>query len=310
MSESDMLFSITVPGSTANLGPGFDSVGMALSRYLKLSVFQSSDWSFEAESESLAQLPKGTDNLIYQVAKRVADSYGETIPPCHVKVWSDIPLARGLGSSAAAIVAGIELANASLNLQLSDKEKLHFASIEEGHPDNAGASLYGGLVFGLHENEDTHLIHIPEVELDVVVVIPSYEVLTKDARNVLPKEISYKSAVKASAVSNLLVAAFLTKDWQLVGKMMNKDLFHQPYRAMLVPELSKVEHVAMRKGAYGVALSGAGPTVLVLTEKGKGLQLKEQLSPNFPACEIDCLHVPKAGSTVSKGNVTSTTKSN
>ncbi|ALC82247.1 MULTISPECIES: homoserine kinase [Bacillus] len=310
MSESDMLFSITVPGSTANLGPGFDSVGMALSRYLKLTVFESTSWSFEAETESLAQLPKGTDNLIYQVAKRVADSFGETIPACHVKVWSDIPLARGLGSSAAAIVAGIELANTLLNLQLSDKEKLHFASLEEGHPDNAGASLYGGLVFGLHEKEDTQLIHIPEVELDIVVVIPAYEVLTKDARNVLPEEISYKSAVQASAVSNMLVAALLTKNWELAGQMMKKDLFHQPYRSMLVPELSKVDHVAMLKGAYGVALSGAGPTVLVLTETGKGQQMKEQLSQNFPACEIDCLHVPKAGCTVDKGNIIRTTQSN
>lgn len=308
MTEGDMLLSITVPGSTANLGPGFDSVGMALSRYLKLTVYSSAVWSFEAETKSLAELPKGTDNLIYQVAKRVADSFGETLPPCHVKVWSDIPLARGLGSSAAAIVAGIELANTSLNLQLSDQEKLHFASLEEGHPDNAGASLYGGLVFGLHEKEDTQLIHIREVDLDVVVVIPSYEVLTKDARSVLPTEISYKSAVQASAVSNLLVAALLTKDWELAGKMMGKDLFHQPYRATLVPELSKVEQIALPKGAYGVALSGAGPTVLVLTEKGKGLQLKEQISHHFPNCEIDCLHVPKAGSTVTKENVIPTGK--
>lgn len=93
MNEADMLFSVTVPGSTANLGPGFDSVGMALSRYLKLTVFESDKWSFEAETETVANR-RVTDNLIYQVAKRTADLYGKEMPPVHVKVWSDIPLAR------------------------------------------------------------------------------------------------------------------------------------------------------------------------------------------------------------------------
>ncbi|MCP6681654.1 homoserine kinase [Bacillus nakamurai] len=300
MNEADMLFSITVPGSTANLGPGFDSVGMALSRYLKLSVYRSGEWGFSPETETVAGIPAGTDNLIYQVAKRTADRYNEELRPVHVKVWSDIPLARGLGSSAAAIVAAIELADELCGLQLSERDKLHLASLEEGHPDNAAASLTGGLVIGLHEEEETHIVRVPDADIDVVAVIPFYEVLTRDARDVLPKQLPYRNAVKASAVSNLLIAAIMSKDWMLAGKMMSKDLLHQPYRAMLVPELPKVEHVAELKGVYGTALSGAGPTILVLTEKGKGEELKQQLSLNFPHCEIAALTVPREGSVIER----------
>lgn len=295
MSEASMLFSITVPGSTANLGPGFDSVGLALSRYLKLSVYDHDSWLFEAETDVVSGIPSGTDNLIYQTAKKVADDFGKTLPPVYVKVWSDIPLARGLGSSAAAIVAAIELANQLLELNMTDDQKLFYASEVEGHPDNAGASLFGGLLIGLHEEDKTHAVKVQHVDVDVVVVIPFYEVLTKDARDVLPEDFSYKHAVSASAVSNVLVAALMTQNWPLVGEMMNKDLFHQPYRTMLVPELSKVEHVASLKGAYGTALSGAGPTILTLVEKGKGEALKEQLAQNFPHCEVDLLTVPVEG---------------
>lgn len=112
-------------------------------------------------------------------------------------------------------------------------------------------------MIGLHEEDETHIVRVAEANIDVVAVIPFYEVLTRDARDVLPKELPYRHAVKASAVSNLLVAAIMSNDWALAGKMMRKDILHQPYRAMLVPELSKVEHAAEMKGAYGTALSGA-----------------------------------------------------
>ncbi|AGN37795.1 homoserine kinase [Bacillus paralicheniformis] len=305
MTEADMLFSVTVPGSTANLGPGFDSVGMALSRYLRLSVFPHDEWRFEAETEVVAGIPEGTDNLIYQVAKRTAAHFGKDLPPSLVKVWSDIPLARGLGSSAAAIAAAIELANELADLKLSDREKLHFASLEEGHPDNAGASLFGGLVIGLHEEDETEMVSMKDIDLDVVVVIPFYEVLTKDARDVLPESLSYPKAVEASAVSNMLVAGLMAKDWKLVGRMMQKDLFHQPYRRALVPELSKVEHEAGKNGAFGTALSGAGPTILSFIEKGKGDALRDQLASKFPHCEVDCLHVPDTGIIVERKSVNS-----
>ncbi|WP_191560280.1 homoserine kinase [Metabacillus idriensis] len=295
--EGDML-KIKVPGSTANLGPGFDSVGLAVNRYLELSVTPSKKWTFVPLSHEMRGIPRNEENLIYQVAKRVASSYESSLPACTVEVWSDIPMARGLGSSAAAIVAGVELANELCSLQLSMKEKLHLASIIEGHPDNAGASLYGGLVVGLHQEQETELVAVHEVDVDLVVVVPPYELYTKDARDVLPGYLEYSGAVEASAVSNVLVAAVLQNNWALAGKMMQKDLFHQPYRGTLIKELSKVTEAAMVAGAYGAALSGAGPTVIAFAARGKGKTLAKLLKSQFPKCEVEELLPVLEGSNV------------
>jgi homoserine kinase len=298
--KEDGMLKIVVPASTANLGPGFDSIGLAVSRYLILEVRMADEWKFVPHSSEVEAIPTGTDNLIYQVAAQVAQTYGCTLPSCLVDVYSDIPFTRGLGSSAAAVVAGIELANELADLSLSLEQKMRFASCYEGHPDNVGASLYGGLVIGSHRRQGTDVVHVPNVELDLVAVIPSYELETKKARSVLPQMLAREDAVEASAVSNVLVAALLTKRWELVGKMMACDLFHQPYRKEFVPQLSLVEKLATQYGAFGVALSGAGPTVLAFAEPGKGMKLKEKLAPHFPDCAVEWLTVEQKGSQVYK----------
>jgi homoserine kinase len=298
--KEDGMLKIVVPASTANLGPGFDSIGLAVSRYLILEVRMADEWKFVPHSSEVEAIPRGTDNLIYQVAAQVAQTYGCTLPSCLVDVYSDIPFTRGLGSSAAAVVAGIELANELADLSLSLEQKMRFASCYEGHPDNVGASLYGGLVIGSHHRQGTDVVHVPNVELDLVAVIPSYELETKKARSVLPQMLAREDAVEASAVSNVLVAALLTKRWELAGKMMACDLFHQPYRKEFVPQLSLVEKLATQYGAFGVALSGAGPTVLAFAEPGKGMKLKEKLAPHFPDCAVEWLTVEQKGSQVYK----------
>ncbi|MBY6266844.1 homoserine kinase [Parageobacillus thermoglucosidasius] len=298
--KEDGMLRIVVPASTANLGPGFDSIGLAVSRYLTLEVRLADEWKFVPRSSEVAAIPAGMDNLIYQVAAQVAQTYGCTLPSCFVDVYSNIPFTRGLGSSAAAVVAGIELANELAGLSLSLEQKMRFASCYEGHPDNVGASLYGGLVIGSHRQEETDVVHVPDVQLDLVAVIPSYELETEKARSVLPQMMAREDAVEASAVSNVLVAALLTKRWELAGKMMSCDLFHQPYRKELVPQLSLVEKLAMQYGAFGVALSGAGPTILAFAEPGKGMELKEKLAPYFPDCAVEWLTVEQKGSQVYK----------
>lgn len=294
MKEGDML-RITVPGSTANLGPGFDSVGLALGKYLTLEVKKADQLLFTPMTDHVKDIPTNDKNLIAKVAIEVASTYNQEFPACEVKVWSDIPMARGIGSSAAAIIAGIELANQLCNLQLTDEEKLRIASLEEGHPDNVGASLYGGLVVGLHQDEKTELVCVKDLDVDAVVVIPKYEVFTSDARNVLPKELEYKTAVEASAISNMLVAGLLTNNWKLVGEMMSKDLFHQPYRGKLIPEIQAVQEKIQSLGAYGSALSGAGPTVICFIEKGKGNDLADKLSQDFANCDVECLAIDEIG---------------
>ncbi|PGT89189.1 MULTISPECIES: homoserine kinase [Bacillaceae] len=294
MIEGDML-KITVPGSTANLGPGFDSVGLALGKYLTLEVKKAEERIFLPMTDHVRDIPTNDQNLIAKVAIKVAEKYNQTLPACEVKVWSDIPMARGIGSSAAAIIAGIELSNQLCDLQLTDEEKLRIASLEEGHPDNVGASLYGGLVVGLHQEDKTELVCVKEVNVDAVVVVPKYEVFTSDARNVLPQELAYKTAVEASAISNMLIAGLLTNDWHLVGNMMSKDLFHQPYRGKLIPEIQAVQEKVEALGAYGSALSGAGPTVICFIEKGKGNELAEKLSHDFKNCDVECLDIDLVG---------------
>jgi homoserine kinase len=294
MIEGDML-KITVPGSTANLGPGFDSIGLALGKYLTLEVTKADQLLFIPMTEHVKDLPTNEDNLIAKVANKTASKHNKQLPACEVKVWSDIPMARGIGSSASAIIAGIELANQLCNLQLTNDEKLRIASLEEGHPDNVGASLFGGLVVGLHQEDQTELVCVKNIDVDTVVVVPKYEVFTSDARNVLPEALDYKSAVEASAISNMLVAGLLTNNWKLVGEMMNKDLFHQPYRSSLIPEIAAVQEKIRDLGAYGSALSGAGPTVICFVEKGKGDYLAEKLANEFSSCDVERLDIDFEG---------------
>jgi homoserine kinase len=288
---------ITVPATTANLGPGFDSIGLALNRYLILEIEESDEWKFIPQTDAVESVPTDKENLIYQTAAKVANEFGCLLPEAYkVNIMSDIPMARGLGSSAAAIVAGIELADELCQLGLSKKDKLRIASRYEGHPDNVGAALFGGMVIGCHQQDDTHFIHIPSLpNIEAIVVIPPYELKTKDARSVLPNEFSYANAVEASAVSNVLVAALLTGDWDTAGKMMDRDLFHQPYRSSLISRYKEIRKTAKINGAFGVAISGAGPTVICFAEEGKGEEVTEALKRNFSTYDIQKLKIVESG---------------
>lgn len=294
MKEGDML-KIQVPGSTANLGPGFDSVGLALNRYLTLTVKLAEKWTFKPVSEEVADIPEGQNNLIYKVATQLAEQYDVALPPCHVEVSSEIPMTRGLGSSAAAVAAGIELCNRIAQLNLSDEEKVHFASKIEGHPDNASASIVGGLIIGFLTEDRTYYVKTNKIDVDIIAVIPPYYLYTKDSRGALPDSFPFKQSVKASAVSNVLVGSLLNNNWELAGKMMDMDIFHQPYRESLVPELKKVREIGKENGAYGTALSGAGPTILCFAPKGLRHSLCPRLKEAFPHCEVTQLEVDVDG---------------
>lgn len=301
MSEGDMLI-IRVPGSTANLGPGFDSIGLALNLYLQLEVETSDYWQMEMKSKELEVFPKDEQNYVIQIALQTAAKYQKKLTPCKIRMTSDIPLARGLGSSAAAIIAGIELANIVGNLDLSTQEKLEIAAEIEGHPDNVGASLFGGLVIGSQQEHDIHAVVYRELDFDVIAAVPQEELLTKDSRDVLPAELPFSEAVRAGAIGNVFIASLLKGDYQLAGKMMKDDLYHQPYRRQLVPHLQMVEELAYEAGAYGVALSGAGPTVICLCEKGEGQRVLEMLEKRQPEMVYYLLNVDQDGvcSTIQK----------
>ncbi|KYG33538.1 homoserine kinase [Alkalihalobacillus trypoxylicola] len=293
---SDSRFEITVPASTANLGPGFDSIGLAVNRYLTLIVEVAEKWSFTSDSSNLEGIPQGEDNLICQVARHVADKKNIHLPACNISMTSNIPLARGLGSSAAAIVAGVELANQFSSVKMDEKEKIRFASLWEGHPDNVSPSVYGGLTIGTHTEEETDVLYGGIPEVDLILLIPPEELKTKLARSVLPDSLDFKSAIRGSSVSNVLVAAILQRNWPMVGRMMFRDEFHQPFRGKLIPHLHDVmSFVNQETPAYGAALSGAGPTMLILAPVNQGNQVKELLEEQFTNFEIDVLYPAKEG---------------
>ncbi|SDJ18510.1 homoserine kinase [Natribacillus halophilus] len=285
MAEQRMI--IHVPASSANLGPGFDSVGLAVDRYLTLEVYEANAWHFTTSSPHLEGIPSGKKNMVYEVARAMAATKQKALPPCHVHMSSDIPLARGLGSSAAAIIAAIELADQLVALGLTKEEKLRFASILEGHPDNVGACLYGGLTIGMHSDDKTRVVTRQLPEVDLVLMIPSDELLTSKAREVLPETLSYREAVKAGASGNVLVAALLSGNWPLVGEMMGVDRYHHPYRSALIPGLSEALHDVRGYGVYGAALSGAGPTVLCLTPLGRGQEIAAAIQNDYPEYHVE-----------------------
>lgn len=270
-----MSFRIKVPATTANIGAGFDSIGIALNLYLELDVREADEWFFELASPSLKGLPTNEENMIFHIAKLMSMRFGrKELPTCHVKVSSDIPLARGLGSSSTAVIAGIALANELLSLQLSKEEIADLATEIEGHPDNVAPAIYGGCVIG-HVDEGFESIQIPiENELNFITAIPDFEFETMYARSILPAYYSHKEAVKASSVANVSVAALMQKDWNLLGKMMKKDLFHQPHRKSLLPDFDRVVD-ALKEDVYGTYLSGAGPTMIALADETAQNKLPE-----------------------------------
>jgi homoserine kinase len=289
---------IQVPASTANLGPGFDSIGMALNRYLTLEVEKAKEWEVIPLTEEMSVFPSDESNFIIQMAIKTAGKYGRDVPPAKVKVKSEIPLARGLGSSATAIVAGIELADSLCELNLSQQEKFEIASEIEDHPDNAGASIFGGLLIACQTEDSLDAIVKHDVNFEIVAVVPREELLTKESRGVLPTELPFGEAVTAGAVSNVLVAALLTGDYHLAGKMMMKDRYHHPYRKALVPHMEIIEEEALKYGAFGVALSGAGPTILCLVEPGTSEEVIKGLQKSLPDMDYLSLQVDQTGSKV------------
>jgi len=293
-------FMIKVPASTANLGPGFDSIGLALNLYLTLEIEKSDQWECYSLYEELKDLPTDDSHFICQVAIKTAANYGIDLPPCKIKVDCDIPLARGLGSSAAAIVAALELADAVGGLRLTKEEKLLLATKWEGHPDNVGASLYGGLVVGCYDQHEVDMLSFTNLPLEMVVVIPKEILLTKESRDILPASYSRQDAAQASSTANLLIAALLSQNWTLAGKMMEQDRFHQPYRKPLIYSYHMIEKLAKMNGAFGVALSGAGPTVICFSVKGKGQKLKQALDKEFPDMTVKRLSIDDQGSCVNE----------
>ena len=250
---------ITVPATSANVGPGFDSVGIAVTRYLTIDVLEAQE-NWWIEHDLGEEIPSNEENLLLQTALQVAPD----MAPHRLKMTSEVPLARGLGSSSSVIVAGIELANQLGKLTLSDEDKLEIATKIEGHPDNVAPAIFGNLVVASYVDQQTNHLVLPFPECALVAFVPNYELKTSDSRNVLPSEWTYKEAVAASSIANVAIAALAKGDLRVAGKAIEADRFHERYRQQLVVEFPQVKEVAHQHDAYATYLSGAGPTIMTL----------------------------------------------
>jgi homoserine kinase len=262
-------YSFRVPAGTSNLGAGFDTLGLALEIYLRVRIEPASKTEIVALGVDSAEIPTTSDNLILRVANRVAALRNRELPPFRITIANEIPLMRGLGSSAAAIIAGITCYELALQETLTEREIFKYAFEFETHPDNLSPALRGGLVAACQSSDSEVFIANLSVAPGVksVIVVPEFEVSTQKARSVLPQSYTRKDAVYNIQRSALIVGALTTGNWPLLQEAMN-DRVHQPYRASLIPGFEEILALRM-PGMFGLALSGAGPTIFALADPAK-----------------------------------------
>src|SRR6202163_2600889 len=257
-----------VPASSANLGPGFDALGLALGVYLTCRFERAERISIRASGRDAARICTGEENLIWQTAVAVAKDVGETLPPIALEIENDIPIGKGLGSSAAALTAGVVIADQLLGLNWKPPRVLDEAARIEGHPDNVAACVLGSIVASAIDSGGvarTVRLNMP-VQFGVGVVVPDFMLSTAQARSVLPDCYTRADAIFNVQRAALLVAALATGTTSAFPAAL-EDRFHQPHRAALVPGLDDILKLRA-PGLLGCALSGAGPSILVFYERG------------------------------------------
>ncbi len=259
---------LRVPASSANLGPAFDALALALGVYLECRFRPADQLAIHVAGRDAASISSGEDNLIWQTAVRIAGDMKRTMPPIELHISNSIPLGKGLGSSAAALTAGVVIADAMLGLRWSRGRVLDEAARIEGHPDNVAACVHGSIVASATDARD--VTHAARLELHprfgIAVVVPDFLLPTVEARRVLPKTYSRADVIFNIQRSALLITALATGITDAFPTAL-EDRLHQPYRAALVPGLDEIIGLRM-KGLLGCALSGAGPSILVFYQRG------------------------------------------
>jgi homoserine kinase len=272
-----MHITIRVPATSANLGPGFDSLGLALDLWNETVITLAIEYSVQINGEGREKLSPGENNLIIRSAQRLAEVVGKRLPPFHLDCVNRIPLSSGLGSSAAAKLTGLLGANSLLGKPLSKAEILNLATEMEGHPDNVAPALLGGLVVSMMDKRNVLAQKLSIAPIHITVVFPEVHISTQQARAALPDHVTMKDAVHNISRAVLVTEAFRNGDLDLLGKAMT-DTLHQPYRLQLIPAAQEAMDAAREAGAAAVALSGAGPSLIAFSsnaDEGIGEAMKE-----------------------------------
>jgi homoserine kinase len=292
---------LRIPGSTANLGPGFDTLGLALGIYTDITfeLLDKPDPAiplFELQGDIAQQLPADRSNLIYETIASLWSDRKDLLDCLRFKVSTQIPLVRGLGSSSTAVLGAVWAARVLCGQTADKAEILSTAAAIEGHPDNLAASLYGSLAISKQSTPKVMVQTMPwPTKWSILVVVPPYPLSTNEARAVLPSSVSLADAVSNVQQAALLVAAVANENDQALMEALH-DRLHEPYRESLVPELPKLRQELELLPALGCVLSGAGPSILVVVnehhkpEVSQGLRSwakAQQPAPQILELEVD-----------------------
>ncbi|MDR3076855.1 MAG: homoserine kinase [Synergistaceae bacterium] len=291
---SENIIKVRAPATSANLGAGFDTLGMALSLYNIVTVkriLPPGEFVSDVTGEGARELSDPKSNLIVTSYLEACSAWG-IAEPDGFDIHSDnaIPLSRGLGSSASAVVSGVLIARELNHVKASETEMLRIMTKIEGHPDNVAPCFLGGMTVGCWDGSDLRYVRLPSLPNDmyVVVAVPDVKVNTSDARKSLPEMVNFGDAVFNLGRAALMTAAWATGQWDMLSWGMD-DRLHQQYRAKLFPGGDVImDRVRAIPGCLGVAISGSGPSVLALS-RGKPRKVAETMCRTFSEHGVDSL---------------------
>ena len=282
------MIKIRVPATSANLGPGFDCLGLALNVWNEISFVSAEKQSYHVTGEGAEKLNKGTRNLLTKAYALLLDTCGKKMDGVQICAHNDILMSSGLGSSAAAIVAGLFGANEMLGRPLNENALLKLATDMEGHPDNVAPALLGGLVVSVTAQGEIITKRYEVPELTIVIVKPIVDWLTKTARAVLPKSVSRADAIYNIGRTSLVIEGLRNGDLDLLQKVMD-DRIHQPYRLRHISGGMAAYNVAKQFGA--AALSGAGPSIINFVKPESAEQARREIAHVFQERGIETMEI-------------------
>lgn len=277
---------IQIPATSANMGPGFDSIGIAVQLYNHIWVEEQKEGlTIEVKRKQEIPVPMDETNLIYQTMQYFYDQKGLKMPGIHLIQEDHIPMVRGLGSSAACIVGGLFAANELAGRPCGKDELAQMAAQLEGHPDNSNPAIFGSMVVGALGEKEMKYVRL-ELPADLIfaIMVPDFPVSTKKSREVLPESYSRADVVFNASRAALLVASMLTGKYENFETAM-EDRVHQPYRSVLIPGMEDIFAHAKEFGAVATYLSGAGSTLMAMLTKEKAEQFEKKMSAYLKGLE-------------------------
>lgn len=297
------MIKLRVPASSANMGAGFDTLGVALGLYNRMTIEEIPEGLEIVNKNTQSYIPRDTNNLIYRAMMYLFENVGYKPKGCRITQNSQIPMTRGLGSSSACIVGGMLAANIISGRTLNYNKIIHLASKMEGHPDNVGPALYGGFCVSLTDGGTT-IIKSTKINSDIkfAVIIPDYFIATKKSRGVLPSKVDFRDAVYNISHASMLQAALISGDMDAL-KIAVRDKMHQQYRKSYIDGMEEIFEKTYELGSCATYLSGSGPTILSVLNgdyDGFGCGMREYFNANSLGWKCMILPIDNVGAVVSE----------